>query len=267
MRGGPVSAFHGVLAKIGRERHATRLNRIANHPDVRPFVAGPLEGDLDFTDVIRNDANILLMSQHGGILFTPVIDAVYEAHTLVLPEGRGEWAADMVRAALHWMFTRTGCLEVMTKCPKGNLAATTLTRSMGLRPAYWTAPQWPLRGEIVPCHVHTLTIQEWMVKAPGLIDRGQWADNILKRSSLTITGTEDDSALRYLGLFLEMFLNGQMPKGAILFNRWAGLAGYAPCEIVSEHPPAVAFTGATIVAQDNGGRFYTVASAPGTSLL
>lgn len=252
----PISDLHAMLEKIGRERHAKRLNRIANHPDVAPWVRGALPGELDFASVIRDPRNILLMSQHGGMIFTHMTPGIYEVHTLVLPEGRGDWTLNMVRACLHWMFTRTDMMELVTRCPKGNLAASSLARAAGCSKAYVTPPTWPLRDNLVPCTVYSMTIQQWIPTAPGLVERGKWVEKRLGWAGFRMTETPDPEAHRYMGLMFEMFLNGQVQKSVLFSERWAKVAGHGPAEVASERPAAIAFPGATVVFQENTGDFY-----------
>jgi hypothetical protein len=43
-----------------------RINEVANHPDVRPFI-GPISlGELDFADAVQFDKNWFLLGEHGG---------------------------------------------------------------------------------------------------------------------------------------------------------------------------------------------------------
>jgi hypothetical protein len=265
LRGEPISAFHGVLARIGREQHARRINRIANDPSVYPLVKAHLDGMLDFTFAVQDHENtILLMSQHGGILFSRVSPGIYEAHPMVLPEGRGKWAGDLGRAAMHWMFTRTDCLEILAPAPVGNPLAGAYARSLKMRPAFLTAPYMPLDGKLVPVQVYAMTLQEWIEQAPGLVERGEWVEHTLNRLGLRLTEQPDAAALSHIGLTFECFLNGAVPKGVVFHGRWAKVSGYQPCQLVSIDPPAIAFKGGTVVIQDHQ-RFYVIGDS-GASL-
>lgn len=250
-----LSPLHAMIEKIGRERHAKRLNRIANHPDILPWVQGPHPAPLDFSDAIQDPRNVLLMSQHGGLLFSQLSPGIYEVHTMVLPEGRGEWALMLAKACLHWMFTRTDAMEVVTKCPRGNVAAHALARAAGMREAFDTQPIWPLREKIVPCKVYSLTIQDWMAAAPGLEDRGRWVKRRLGWEGIDLTSKPSPGALRYHGLAFEMFLSGQVHKGVLLLARWSMLCGLHVPEVVSERPASIAFQGGIVIVRDDG-EFY-----------
>src|SRR5947209_10090690 len=121
------------MKPISIERHfdAKRLNEIVNHPSVYPWVQGAVTGELDLSDPISDPRNVLLMGEHGGVVFGWHSPGIYEAHTQVLPEGRGAWSVAMVRAALEWMFTRTDAMEIWTRVPHGNLGARALAKAIG----------------------------------------------------------------------------------------------------------------------------------------
>ena len=231
-----VSAFHEKLAKIGRERHAHRINRIANDPSIYHMVSGEGKVPIDFTAALRDESNILLMGQHGGVMFSCVTPGIYEAHPMVLPEGRGAWAMDMGRSALHWMFTRSDAMEIMAPVPRGNIAAKAYARALGLKSAFVTRPRWPLNGSVVPLEVHSIILQQWLVDAPGLMDRGQWLAGELARDGISLTYDGNHSALRHMGIVFECFLNGAVTKGLILHGRWARQEGYQNASLISERP-------------------------------
>lgn len=265
MRGAPISAFHGRLELIGRERHARRINRIANDPSVYPFVAGRNNGLMDFTFAIQDESNILLMGRYGGFLFSQVWPGIYEVHPMILPEGRGEWSHEMGQCAMFWMFTRTECLEILAPVPEGNRRALAYAKQMGLQPSFTTGPRFPLNGKAMPLVVHSITLQDWLKDAPGVCERGEWVQHELTRFGLRLTTSESPDLYRQIGFAFECFLNGAAPKGVVFHHRWARLAGFEPCRLVSDKPVAVEFAGATIVLQDHG-RFYVAGAEKGASL-
>jgi hypothetical protein len=78
---------------LERSFDVERINAVANHSEVRPFV-GPAElGELDFTDAVAFDKNWFLMGEHGGYVLAWSAPNVHEVHVMILPEGRGKWAA------------------------------------------------------------------------------------------------------------------------------------------------------------------------------
>lgn len=249
-----------MLVKIGRERHARRLNRVINDPSVYPWVHGLIDGPLDMSAAVANPNNVLLMSQHGGIFFHHHQPGFYEAHTQVLPEGRGEWCLAMTRAALHWMFTRTSAMEILTRVPKGNLAARALTKAAGLKPRFINPKGWAFNGKVVPAEVFSLTIQDWLDGAPGLDERGQWfAERLARRLGIAM-GTPSPAYLRMVGAAYEMLSAGMPEKAMVLYNRWATLADHEPIAVVAIDPVAIKFGQTTLILQEDGD-FY-VATKP-----
>jgi len=79
-----------------------RINAVANHADVRPFIGPSSLGELDFTDAVQFDKNWFLMGEHGGYVLAWSAPNVYEVHVMVLPEGRGKWAAKARRSMLDY---------------------------------------------------------------------------------------------------------------------------------------------------------------------
>lgn len=227
---------------IERSYCAERINAIVNHPSVYPWVKGTIEGPIDLSDVVADTRHVLLVGEHGGVLFIQHHPLLYEAHTQVLPEGRGKWAFGMARAALHWMFCRTGAQEIVTKIPRGNHAARGLTTALKFRCEFTAARGWVMAGKVVPADIVTLPIQQWMHDAPGLEERGQWFHRRLTQEYERLGKTEqrhhdDASHDRYVGAAAEMLLGGQPHKAAHFYNRWAVMAGYEPIAVLSEDDP------------------------------
>jgi hypothetical protein len=253
----PLSDLHTWLASIRRETHAHDINRIVNHPAVYPQIRAYTMGRIDYGPAIANPANVMLMGEHGGVLFVRHQPGVYETHTQVLPEGRGKWTLSMVRAALHWMFTRTDAVEIMTRVPRGNLGALALVRAIGGVHEFTNPRGWVQDGDPVPAAVYALRIQDWARKAPGLQERGKWFHDQLvsEYARLGVTKHEqhddDDVHDRYVGLAAEMMMGGQPIKGAIFYNRWAVMADYQPISIVSLSPLTVDIRDAILCVREN----------------
>jgi hypothetical protein len=198
---------------LTREFNAVRLNQIVNHPDVFPHVAGQIDGPLDLSPLTDDRRNVALVGEHGALLFHMRQPGLYEVHTCVVPEGRGRWALAAAREALRWMFVRTDCLEVITRVPLGNVAATALTRACWLSPIVTIPQGW--NG--ADCTVHGLTIQDWLKHDQTLRERGQWFLNGWRACPI-----RDAEAM---GAAYEMLLHGQAHKSAIFLSRWAAIAG------------------------------------------
>ena len=268
----PLSELHQMLAKIGRERHANRINKVVNDQAVFDWVRGNHPGPLDLTPVIANPANILLMGQYGGILFMHLQPGLYEAHTQVLPEGRGKWTVGMTRAALHWMFTRSDCFEVLSRCPQGNIAARALIKRVGGELEFTNQRGWVKNDVVIPADIYSWTIQAWTRTAPGLEERGEWLQHAVAReykrlNKAAIQYVDDKVFNRYSGMAAEMFMNKQAAKAVLLYNRWAKVAGYDNIDLMcAENPTAVRTQDAILMVREDG-EFYVASINPSISNL
>jgi hypothetical protein len=243
-----------------------KINRIVNDPSVYPWVRGPCEGPLDLGPLLQDKRHVCLMAELGGCLFVQQSPGIFEAHTQVLPKGRGEWAINVVSEALHYMFTRTDAVEIWTRCPKGNLGARVLAKAIGGREEMTVQRGWVQDGQIIPATIFSLTVQEWMKTAPGLVEVGEWFHNKLEEEYL-ISGyaepvhEDDPSHNRYVGAAVEMIRGGQAFKGEIFYNRLAAMSGYQPIKILNTDPVQIDIRDAVL---EMHGRNFFVSSLSNT---
>lgn len=248
----PISDVHEMMDELERQHGAQRINRIVNDPSIYPHVKGYATGPLDLSAGVANPANVCLLGEHGGVLFEQMAPAVFEAHTQVLPKGRGAWTVTMVQAALMWMFARTPAVEIFTRVPKGNDAALGLVRAVhGVR-QFTRKRGWVVDLDEVPADIYALDVKEWMRRAPGLEERGRWFHARLEQEYARHGRTEpphDDDPVhdRYVGAACEMILSGHAQKGVVLYNRWAVMAGYQPVQIMSLNPVTINIRDAVII--------------------
>lgn len=240
-----------MLGSLERQKDAKRLNEIVNHPEVYEWVRGAATGPLDLSLAASNTDVVVLLGEHGGVLFHRLQPGIWEAHTQVLPEGRGAWAVLAVRACLHWLFTRTEAVEVLTKCPEGNDAAVGLARAIGGTREFTNQIGWIHKGDPVAADIYSLNIQTWMRAAPGLAERGKWFHSRLdsefaRHGVKELAHPDDPTHDRYVGAACEMFLGGQIDKAVIFYNRWAVMAGYVPIAITSRRPVEIDIGTATV---------------------
>lgn len=106
------------------------VNGFANHPDIRPHVGG--EGYLDLTGVVR-EPNVFLFGEHGGFCLSWSAPETYEVHTLIVPEGRGEWAFKAAEESRRIM-VELGATHLWTRVRDGARHTALFTRKMGFRP-------------------------------------------------------------------------------------------------------------------------------------
>jgi len=232
---------------IALERHirADRINRILNHPQVRPWVADSGEGVIDITPAVSDQRNYLLMGEHGGIMFFHLMPGLYECHTQVLPEGRGRWATQLTAACANYMFTETDCVEILTRIPHGHDAPKMLAIMQGMKHEFTRPKEECLfNGKHVPVDIYSYKIQEWVGGAEEIDETGRifheklnaWA----KKLGVTQPAhAEDYNHNRYVGAAVEMALAGQAWKATAFYNRWALVSRHAPIQLISENPPTV----------------------------
>ena len=142
---------------IERQKSAALVNEIVNHPSVHPWVAGPITGPLDLTESIEDGSYIALMGKYGGFLFWQVKPGIYDAHSAVVPEGRGAWAIRAAHKALRMMFDDEGAQEIMMVCPKGNIAVLTLVRMVKAKFRGTLENGWWRDGKAIPADVFSMT--------------------------------------------------------------------------------------------------------------
>lgn len=213
---------------VDRELDAARINAVLNHPAVRPWVAGAEDGVLDATGALRRDSTYLLMGEFGGCMFCALQPGVYEVHTQVLPTGRGDWTRQMTKDAVHWLFTRTDCYEIVTRVPRGHIGAKAATMQVGMKYEF-TAEKCLFRGKSVEMDVYGFRIQDWARDAVYLGDFGQKFHVFLESEAARLGITEPihenyEAHNQYLGAGLEMFLSGNTKKAVAFYNRWASVA-------------------------------------------
>jgi hypothetical protein len=239
-----------------------KLNRVVNDPSVYPWVRGACEGPLDLGPVLKDHRHVCLMDEHGGCLFTQHSPGLYEVHSQWLPQGRGANAVTTAQEAGHWMFTRTDALEIFTRCPKGNLAARALARAIGGREEMVLKQGWIQDGKIIPATIFSLTIQQWIKIAPGLVDVGRWFHKNLEEELKLIDFQEpfhedDESHNRAVGACVEMIRGGQPHKGAVFYNRSASMEGKHPIRILGLDPVVIDI-GQQICLEVHGQNFFAI---------
>lgn len=244
-----------------------KINRVVNDPSVYPWVKGICEGPLDLGPLLKDPRHVCLMNAHGGCLFTQESAGIYQVHTQFLPEGRGAKAIEAVHEALHWMFTRTDAVEIWTRCPKGNLGARALARAIGGRQEMVVKQGWVHDGNLIPAAIFSLTIQEWMKTAPGLVEVGQWFHERLEEEWKVIGFVEpshenDETHNRFVGACVEMIRNGQPHKGAIFYNRVAAMEGKLPIRVVGVDPVVIDI--GHVCLEVHGKNFFAISSPSAT---
>jgi hypothetical protein len=200
--------------KVCREFSAERINRVLNDPGVRPFVGLPEAGPLDFGPLVANPRNYLLMAQGGGFFLQCIDPGVYEIHTQFLPEARGRHVVEATVDMQRFMFGRTDCVEIVTKVPSGNVAATALVRKAAMQSLY--------RHDGTA--FYTKTIFGWAETAR------------VTRESSAFLPVSDDLRRTMLMLAIEMAAFGQIDKALRFYSRFSGLTNTLPLALVAVNP-------------------------------
>lgn len=229
---------------IQRDTTAERINEVVNHPEVHKWVALPGQGALDMSALVADTRNILLMVPEGGLFFEFQEPGVYQVHTQFLPTFRGAGALRVTRDALHWMFCRTDCMELLTKVPVHNVGADGWAKLIGGVLDFEREGAWPTDEGTVAVKYYRLSYADWVRSARGLIERGRWFHERLtaekvRRGMADAPHPEDLAHDRYVGAAVEMIYGGQLAKAVVLYNRWARFAGYVPVKVVSAKPTIV----------------------------
>lgn len=182
--------------RIVRDQTGEVINGIFNHPTVRPLIMND-ERYLDLSKIASDPRGYALIGTPawGAYILFPVVEAVYELHVGVMPEGRGEWALDLSASTIEYMFCATDALELMTRIPQGAMGSLALARRFGLRER-WRCPRTLYRGQEVPYTVYSLTMFDWLP-------------------------VDDDQRN---AVFARMAQLGMEKKAAVWYQRWALLS-------------------------------------------
>ncbi|WP_336974509.1 GNAT family protein [Alcaligenes sp. PF14] len=206
--------------------------RVMNDPSVRPHI-GPGSDEVDPAPFLADLRNIALFGEHGGHLYTWYAPGIYEVHTQFLPAGRNKHALDASQFSVFEMFTKTDCMEIVTRIQAENKAAIRLAEACGFQFLFEQVnrPGW---GHM---KYYRLDYHRWVQTSPMLPEIGQWFHERLEQQRGSPPGHEDDPAHdRYVGATTAMILCGNVVKGLHTYNRWAQLAGYCQLKVVSEAP-------------------------------
>lgn len=250
--------------ELVRATDAHHLNTIVNDPSVAPMVRGNIVGEIDLSVIVENRNNYALVGKYGAVVFAKHQLGLYEAHSQVLPVWRGPQYIEMLKAALFWQFTHTDAIEIWMKAPQGDAAAQNSAHQVGARFLFRSERGWIINGDIVPADIYSITVQDWMASAPGLVEIGEWfharVDAELALSGVERAHFQEDADFnRYVGASVEMLRNGQAQKGTIFYNRFAAIAGIDPLRLLRDEPVTVGFHDA--VLEFHGRNFFVASMA------
>lgn len=252
-----AAAIQDQEIAVSRARDASHINRIANHPDVRPTVADVSVGEIDVTAAIKQPTTIALQGEFGAQVFYFIMPGVYEVHSLCLPEGRGRWMREFVRIALRTMFIQYPAWELVTRVPRGHLPARALTIANGFKVEFTRDDKCVFRGEPVEIDIYRLGIHDWANNSDWALEMGRIFHDQLHAEARRIGITEpahpdDPQHNRIAGAAVEMARLGQVVKSMLFYNRWSILARHAQIGIVTEFPPTFKMDIGNMVIKPDG---------------
>jgi hypothetical protein len=243
--------------RVERHLHAGFLNEIANDPHVRPWIA-PGKEALDLSFQVANKNNVLLAGELGCCMFLKMMPGVYEVHTQVRKEGRGEWTNALTAACAHKMFLQTDAYEIMTRVPAGHIAAKAAAVSAGMRYDFTREKECLFRGTMIDVHIYSFRIQDWLPNAPvSVSDAGRTFHDRLHEEAERLgvkdpAHADDDNHDLYVGAAVEMVRHGQPIKAVLTYNRWAIASRHEPITLVSLDPVTVKIDHGMFVTLQHG---------------
>lgn len=237
---------------MNRTLDATFLNTVANDPSVRPLLGAT--GLIDLSADVANTNNVVLVWTEGGFFAQKFEVGLYECHTLFLPGGRGEKALAYAVEALRYMFTRTDCLEIVTRVPSKNKAADLFARSMGFVRKFVRKAAWPTDDGFDDVTYYGLTLDVWAMRDDDTRADGEWFHRRLESAKLSSGSAlevhpDDEAHDRAAGAAVQMIKTGNPQKAVWFYNRWARLAGYQMVTLVSMSPTIIDIGDAVIEAK------------------
>jgi hypothetical protein len=113
---------------------AQRINEIANHPAVKPFVDLGVLDEIDVRELLGHPGVIAFLDPHGCFIAVEEEPQVFSVHTMFLPEGRGPHVVTLARRQIREMFTIYEAKRLTTFVADDNKPARVLATRVGFKP-------------------------------------------------------------------------------------------------------------------------------------
>ncbi len=204
------------------------FEEIANDPEILPWVSEK-EEYLDLKEIVENPHNVCLKNDDGGFILAKVGATTYEAHTLF--RRHSKTALEFAKEAVRFMFLNTDAMELTTKVAKRNTAAARLAAAVGFRPWFSKPDGWKGGRQ----DVYALHINDWLTTA-DTVKEGAMFHLELERGGVAPDHADWTVHDRYAGAAYLLALAGQTVKAAVVYNRWAVMAGYRPIMLMEQAP-------------------------------
>ena len=106
------------------------VNGFANHPSIRPHLAGG-DKEIDLAAGVCAP-NVFFFGEHGGICLTWSAPGVFEAHVMFTIGGKGRWAVEAGRAVIAEMELR-GARQIWARIHPARKEIAVFARAAGLK--------------------------------------------------------------------------------------------------------------------------------------
>ncbi len=243
---------HETVSLVAKDMRLSRdpadYERLANDPSVLPFVAEYPCERLDLAEFFNVPDNLGFLYKDCGFLVHHLEPGVYEVHSLALPHVRGGYVFEAASTSIRFMFFATNAMELLTRVPEGNVAATALTRKVGFSPEFVRENAWAASDGPKDVAFYAMRYPEWVKHQDWLKESGEWFHSLF---GVDEDHPDDDAHDLYVGAMVETVLAGQPDEATFLYNRWARFAGYEPIEII-ERSPLTLNIKSHLVTLDNG---------------
>ena len=234
-----------------RTLDATRLNEIANHPAVRPWLGGVQV--IDLSEAIANPDNFAFLTDdgNGAYVYHRLAAGLYMVHTLSTPEGRGREMLTARTASLREMFVKSDAVEIVTLVPDGNKGADVWASHAGFVEQHRREKAFDLMGEMVGASYRLLSYSAWVVKDRGNLTDGRAFHAMIHEVTADDHG-DDPVHDAFVGATIECCEQGNAAKGIWQYNRYALHAGYRPILVLTANPLVVDIGSAILQVSPDG---------------
>lgn len=207
----PLTITPEIVTKVERTFDIATLNDIARHDDIYPHISNdnsPAKDNFTLEELVNNPYNHFLAIRHYGEVVgfwmmlsrTPTI---LEAHTCILPKGRGSVATYALPLALKYIFTCTPATAIVTEVPATNPEAKKFATWAGFKTIYTAKAKWIKDGKLYDVDVMTLWMMDWF-------------------NRLSKAGDAKARAISLVGLLAS---KGQFEKSQYFYNIFTSLLG------------------------------------------
>jgi len=209
------------------------LTRIANHPEVRPWLGGGL-APLDLSGHCADPRNVALVGDRGGFLCLNLGAGRFDVHTLFEPGTASAEILATMRASLDYVFGATEAETLVTKVAETHAQADILTRRAGFTKLY-RAPLSAQDPEYAG--YYQLRIEAWAQDSERMRNLGLWFHLQIDHARDAAGVVHAPHAFvaahdQQVGAAIWLLAHGYESKALCLYNHWAASTGYAPLTLL-----------------------------------